>query len=189
MTLDLPLKCDWGFRPSAWAKALVLPNSSSFKSGYLISKALRLFHDCPNNSVSIAQYTTNLSSSAFGLHVVTNKFNGSYVSFTLNLPSAAVVCLSNKHTFLVGLNMTSTNPLKVFIRISMESKLGIKKNVHMVTLSEGTSEWTESFDLTSLDIDEGLVEKAWLDIIFENPPTSKILLNDLTVYRRCRAMI
>ena len=45
------------------------------------------------------------------------------------------------------------------------------------------------FDLAYSNLNEKRIEKAWLDIIFENPEMNQVILRDLTFSRRLRAAI
>ncbi|MEM6564948.1 MAG: DUF6478 family protein, partial [Pseudomonadota bacterium] len=45
------------------------------------------------------------------------------------------------------------------------------------------------FDLAYANVNEKRIEKAWLDLIFENPRMNQVTLRDLTFSRRPRAQL
>ena len=53
----------------------------------------------------------------------------------------------------------------------------------------GQRDVSAEFDLAYSKINEKRVEKAWIDLIFENPQMNQITLRDLTFSRRPRAQL
>jgi hypothetical protein len=45
------------------------------------------------------------------------------------------------------------------------------------------------FDLAYSNLNEKRVERAWIDLIFENPQMSQLVLRDVTFSRRPRAAL
>ena len=59
----------------------------------------------------------------------------------------------------------------------------------MRELTLNDREVAAEFDLAYASINERRIEKAWVDLIFENPQMNQITLRDLTLSRRPRAQV
>jgi hypothetical protein len=76
-------------------------------------------------------------------------------------------------------------PLEIFARLNIKHGPNTQQIVRELPLNE--EEIMVEFDLAYSTLNEKRVERAWIDLIFENPQMSQVVLRDVTFSRRPRA--
>ena len=77
------------------------------------------------------------------------------------------------------------NRLELFARLNIKHGPNTEQIVRELPLH--SDEIMVEFDLAYSNINEKRIERAWIDLIFENPQMSQTVLRDLTFSRRPRA--
>lgn len=182
-----PHGTDWSWRPDIWTRPLSRPGMSSPVSGSKLGDELSLFHDCPRSELTLRQIrnTREADLAPYGLRMDVFGFDGTFLSLVLDLPVSATDGLTRGH--LMGMNIMSQSekPHKIFARLNIMHGPDTEQIARELSLNEG--EVAVEFDLAYTKVNDQRIERAWVDLIFENPEMSQITLRDLTFSRRPRA--
>lgn len=146
-----------------------------------------MFHDCKHSELTLRQ-VRNLREAdlaPFGLRMDVFNFDGSFLSLALDLPDGAVQGLTRSHLVRVDTIAELEKPLEIFVRLNIKHGPNTEQLVRELPLREEMV--MAEFDLAYSNINEKRVERAWIDLIFENPQMSQVTVRDLTLSRRPRA--
>jgi hypothetical protein len=121
----------------------------------------------------------------FGMVIEVFEFQGGFLSLAIDLPAAATENLSRRHLFGVEFDISIERQLTFFARLNVKHGPNTEQIQTQVQLNQG--EVRAEFDLAPTSINEGRIEKVWLDLIFDNPGMNAIGLRDLRMSRRPRA--
>lgn len=182
-----PHGTDWAWRPALWREPLAVPGMSSAQSGTRLGDEIVLFHDCKHSELTLRQ-VRNLREAdlaPFGLRMDVFNFDGSFLSLALDLPDGAVDGLKRAHLIRVDAIVELEKPLEIFVRLNIKHGPNTEQLVRELPLKEDTV--MVEFDLAYSKLNEKRVERAWIDLIFENPQMSQVTVRDLTLSRRPRA--
>jgi hypothetical protein len=182
-----PHGTDWAWRPTLWREPLAVPGRSSVLSKTKLGDELTLFHDCQQSELTLRQVrnTREADLAPFGLRMDVFNFDGSFLSLVLDLPAAAVAGLQRRHLIRMDTIVEMEKPLEIFARLNVKHGPNTEQIVRELPLHE--EEIMVEFDLAYSNMNEKRIERAWVDIIFENPQMSQVILRDLTLSRRPRA--
>ncbi|MEL7012321.1 MAG: DUF6478 family protein [Pseudomonadota bacterium] len=183
---EKPHGTDWSWRPSLWRKALDVPGMSSANSNTGLGEELVLFHDCERSELTLRQIR-NLRAAdraPFGLRMDVFNFDGSFLSLVLDLPPGAMQDIKRRHLVRLDTIVELEKPLEIFIRLNVKHGPNTEQLVRELPLHE--EQLMVEFDLAYSKINEKRVERAWVDLIFENPQMSQVTIRDLTMSRRLR---
>jgi hypothetical protein len=183
----LPMGTDWAWRPDAWRGALVPGGAIAEGERTAISDDLALYHDCPLGETAIRQQrnTREGDRAPFGLALDIFGFRGSFLSLALALPDDAVRGLKARHLIRLDMVADIDGPVRGFVRLNVKNGPNVAQLVSALP-AEGRYRLAE-FDLAYAGIDETRVERAWLDMIFNDAAMTRIDLRDVVVSRRPRA--
>ena len=183
----LPPGTDWAWRADAWRGPLPLPGLIAGAERNRISDDLALYHDCPLGEVMVRQTRSSAAEdrAPFGLAVEVFGFSGSFLSLAASLPPDAVRGLMTRHLVRVDIVLAGDRPLRGFARLNVRHGPNTAQLVS--ALPAGGGETVVEFDLAYAKIDETRIERAWLDLIFNDVAMTGIMLRDLVVSRRPRA--
>jgi hypothetical protein len=182
-----PLGTDWAWRPAAWRGPLPVPGAIAENGRTAVSDDLALYHDCPLGEVVLRQIPGNAAShrAPFGLALEVFGFRGSFLSLAIGLPKPAVTGLKSRHLVSVDAVLDCDGPVRGFARLNVRHG---PNDAQLVSDLPGHSgEVTVEFDLAYGGIDETRIERAWLDLIFNDCAMTRITLRDVVVSRRPRA--
>ena len=112
-------------------------------------------------------------------------FDGSFLSLVLDMPHAAVDGLRKTHLIRMSTIVEMERPLEIFARLNIKHGPNTEQIVRELPLHD--DEIMVEFDLAYSNLNEKRIERAWVDLIFENPQMSQVILRDLTFSRRMRA--
>ncbi|MEM6578770.1 MAG: DUF6478 family protein [Pseudomonadota bacterium] len=182
-----PHGTDWAWRPELWRDRLRVPGHSSVQSRTRLGEELTLFHDCERSELTLRQIRNGRERdlSPFGLRMDVFAFDGSFLSLVLDLPESAVDGLKKTHLIRMDTIIEMEKPLEVFVRLNVRHGPNTEQLVRELPLHE--EDRMVEFDLAYTRLNEKRIERAWVDIIFENPQMSQVILRDLTFGRRPRA--
>lgn len=182
-----PHGTDWSWRPAIWREPLAVPGQSSVLSKTRLGHELTLFHDCQHSELTLRQLRNTRESdlAPFGLRMDVFSFDGSFLSLVLDLPEAAVQGLQQRHLVRMDTIVEMEKPLEIFARLNIKHGPNTEQIVRELPLHE--AEIMVEFDLAYSRLNEKRIERAWVDLIIENPQMSQVILRDLTFSRRPRA--
>lgn len=182
-----PLGTDWAWRPDAWRGPLSVPGSVAADKRTQISEDLALYHDCPLGEIALRQLRNGLETerAPFGLAMEVFGFRGTFLSLATNLPDDAVAGMKVRHLIRLDAVIDADRPLKAFARLNIKHGPNTAQLVQELPV-EGRGKLVE-FDLAYAKIDEARIERAWLDLIFNDAAMNRITLRDVTISRRPRA--
>jgi len=183
----LPLGTDWSWRANAWRGSLPLAGSVATEARLLISDDLTLHHDCPLGEILVRQLRNGDAAdrAPFGLSVEVFGFRGSFLSLDTQLPDLAVQGLKSRHLVRVDMVIDADRPFRGFARLNVKHGPNVAQLVSDLP-GEGRDKAVE-FDLAYAGLDDSRIERAWLDLIFNDVAMTRITLRDLVVSRRPRA--
>lgn len=182
-----PHGTDWSWRPALWREPLAVPGRSSVLSKTKLGDELTLFHDCQQSELTLRQLrnTREADLAPYGLRMDVFNFDGSFLSLVLDLPEAAVSGLQRRHLIRMDTIVEMEKPLEIFARLNIKHGPNTEQIVRELPLHE--EEIMVEFDLAYSNLNEKRIERGWIDLIFENPQMSQVILRDLIFSRRPRA--
>jgi len=186
-TFPKPHGTDWAWRPSLWRDPLPKPGLSSAESNTRLGEEIVLFHDCRHSELTLRQVrnTREADLAPFGLRMDVFNFDGSFLSLALDLPETAVEGLRRTHLLRVEMIVELEKPLEIFVRLNVKHGPNTEQMVRELPLLDDVV--MVEFDLAYSNINEKRIDRAWIDLICENPQMSQVTLRDLTLSRRPRA--
>ena len=182
-----PHGTDWSWRPKLWREPLDVPGMSSVESKSRLGDEITLFHDCQQSELTLRQLRNNREAdlAPYGLRMDVFNFDGSFLSLVLDLPSEAVQGLKRRHLIRMNTIIEMEKPLEIFLRLNIKHGPNTEQIVRELPLHE--DDVMVEFDLAYSNLNEKRIERAWVDLIFENPEMSQLVLRDLTFCRHPRA--
>lgn len=182
-----PDQCDWAWRPGPWCAPRRPAGITEVPSPHMLSESVTLFHDCARSEITLRQVrnTDPAVPAAFGQVMDVYRFDGSFLSLVLSLPSGGVAGLTRNHYFSLRARIERENPIEIYARLNVQHGPNTEQIVRLLdqTREVGLAE----FDLAYANINEKRVEKAWIDLIFESPAMNQVQILDLTLTRAPRA--
>ncbi|MGI3185227.1 DUF6478 family protein [Nioella aestuarii] len=182
-----PNQFDWAWRPDPWTAPRAPRGVVEVPSPHKLTDHVTLFHDCARSEIVLRQ-TRNTDPSvccAFGLLLDVYRFDGSFLSLVLSLPDGATKNISRNHYFSLRARVVSEHPIEIYARLNVQHGPNTEQMVRQLDLSGDVG--LAEFDLAYSNINEKRVEKAWIDLIFDNPAMNQVHLTDLTLTRAPRA--
>ena len=185
--IEVPLHSDWVYRPQPWSAPLSPGSAVVGDSGTRLGAETAVFHDCPLGEITVRQEpsSTPANGARYRLSIDVLGFEGRFLSVAVDLPCEAAAGLKKRHLVRADLTAEAERPLDLFARLNVVHGPNNEQLVHRIEVTEGT--WTPEFDLSSSNLNEGRVERMWLDLIFDAPQMNRIVVHDLTLSRRPRA--
>jgi Family of unknown function (DUF6478) len=185
----LPLGTDWSWRADAWRGPLPQPGLIATTDRSRISDDLSLYHDCPLGEVAVRQSRNSGDDdrAPFGLCLEVFGFQGSFLSLATSLPAEAVQGLKSRHLLRLDAIIHSERPLRAYARLNVRHGPNVAQIVRELPALAG--EVVVDFDLAYAKLDDTRIERAWLDLIFNDTAMNGIALRDLVVSRRPRAKL
>jgi Family of unknown function (DUF6478) len=183
----MPLGTDWAWRPDAWRGPLPRPGMVADAPRTGISDDLALYHDCPLAEIVVRQLRNDAEGqrAPFGLAIEVFGFRGSFLSLATNLPEEAVQGLRVRHLIRLEAVIEADRPLKGFARLNVKHGPNVAQLVS--ELPQDESDKLAEFDLTYAGLDDTRIERAWLDLIFNDAGMTRLTLRDVVISRRPRA--
>ncbi|MFK7940219.1 MAG: DUF6478 family protein [Roseovarius sp.] len=182
-----PHGTDWSWRPALWREPLSTPGMSSVESKSMLGAEVTLFHDCQQSELTLRQVRNSREAdlAPYGLRMDVFNFDGSFLSLVLDMPLDAVIGLQKRHLIRMDTIVEMEKPLEIFARLNIKHGPNTEQIVRELPLNE--VDCMVEFDLAYSNLNEKRIERAWIDLIFENPQMSQVTLRDLTFSRSPRA--
>ncbi|UWR22299.1 DUF6478 family protein [Sulfitobacter sp. S190] len=184
-----PHNADWAWRPELWRGPLPKPGISSVQTRSMLGDEVTLFHDCAYSELTLRQLR-NLREedlAPYGLRMDVFRFDGSFLSLVLDLPTDGVTGLKKSHLVRMDAIIELEKPIEIFARLNIKNGPNTEQLVRELPMN--APQVTVEFDLAYSNLNERRVESAWIDLIFEGPEMNEVTLRDLTFSRRPRAQI
>lgn len=187
--IQKPLHSDWAYRPELWRGPSSPPGRSAVETASKFGGEATIFHDCRVSELTVRQVRNTRESdlSPFGVRMDVFGFDGSFLSLVIELPQSAVDGLKRNHLIRLTTSVELEKPLKVFARLNVQHGPNTEQIVR--TLPDTDGEAMVEFDLAYTNINEKRVDRMWVDLVFENPEMSQVILRDVTFSRRPRAEV
>jgi hypothetical protein len=184
---QMPLGTDWVWRSDAWRGPMTEPGVVAKGDRTPLGEDRALYHDCPLGEVAVRQIRNEHEAdrAPYGLTIDVFGFRGSFLSLAMNLPEAGVSGLKSRHLLRAELVMETDRPIRAFARLNIKHGPNLAQLVS--DLSSDGRERVAEFDLAYGDIHDSRVERAWLDLIFNDVAMTNIILRDVVISRRPRA--
>jgi hypothetical protein len=184
-----PFNSDWAWRPEFWRGPLPVTGMSSVENKTKFGDEITLFHDCQYSELTLRQLRNVRESdlAPYGLRMDVFQFDGSFLSIVVDLPPDAVAGLKRTHVMRMDTIVELEKPLEIFARLNIQHGPNTEQIVRELPLHD--SEVMVEFDLAYTNLNEKRVEKAWVDLIFEEPDMNQVVLRDATFSRRPRASL
>lgn len=182
-----PLHSDWAWRPGLWRRSIHPPGVAAAGTKQRFGDEVTLFHDCRISEMTVRQIRNTRAADVapFGLRMDVFNFDGSFLSLVIDLPEAAVLGLKRRHLVRMNTVVETERPLEIFARLNVRHGPNTEQLVRELHL--GAGEIMAEFDLAYSNLNEKRVERAWVDLIFEQPSMNQVILRDVTFSRRPRA--
>ena len=182
-----PHDADWFWRPELWCGPLGTPGLAAVANKHKLGQEVTLFHDCAISELTLRQLrnTREADLAAYGVLMDVFRFDGTYLSLAIDLPSSAAQGLKRTHLIRVETILEMETPLEIFARLNIQHGPNTEQLVRELPLDQ--EDIRVEFDLSYTQMQESRVEKLWLDLIFESPEMNQVILRDVTFSRRPRA--
>ncbi|CAM3338698.1 DUF6478 domain-containing protein [Paracoccus nototheniae] len=191
--IDLPTGTDWRWRPQVLCARSTLPALISPPDGKWLSDEVALYHDCPERALILCQTRNRLATdlSEYGLKLEVMGFAGSYLSFSLSLPTEALKDLGGHYIVRLESTLQAERPIKVYSRLNIQQGPNTESILRQMgdPIEGNNCNRVVEFDLGYAELSQRSVDKAWLDVIFEAPFMNAIALRDVILSRHPRAHI
>ena len=184
-----PQGTDWSWRPQIWRGPLPEQGMASVESKQMFGEEATVFHDCRISELTVRQLrnTREEDLAPFGFRMDVFRFDGSFLSMVLDLPTEACQALQRRHLIRLNAIIELEKPLEIFARLNIKHGPNTEQIVRELPLAE--AEVMVEFDLAYTKLNEKRAEKMWLDLIFEGPEMNQVTIRDLTFCRFPRAEI
>lgn len=182
-----PMLADWAWRPDVWSGPVKPFGVASVKNDTAFGDQVTIFHDCDLRALSVRQVQAVSSNEVapHGLALDVFQFRGTFLSVVIKLPPEGIKGLHKQHIFRLDVQMKTEKPLDVFARLNVSNCPNVAQISQQFDGSSGAR--TAEFDLAHSALNESLVQRAWVDLIFKNPQMNAMTLHDVTMSRRLRA--
>ncbi|MEM7318137.1 MAG: DUF6478 family protein [Pseudomonadota bacterium] len=180
---------DWSWRPELWRGPLPVPGLSSVPTKSMLGDEVTLFHDCDFSELTLRQLRNIREEdlAPYGLRMDVFKFDGSFLSLVIDLPSEAAEGMTRGHLIRIDTIIETEKPIEIFARLNIRHGPNTEQIVRELPLNE--QEVMVEFDLAYSRLNEKRIEKIWLDLIFEAPEMNQVIIRDLTFCRVRRAAL
>ncbi len=178
---------DWSWRPELWRIPFREKGAAQIGRKQEIGPELTCFHDCDRSEIAVRQIRNSGEDdlAPYGLRTEVLGFDGSFLSFVIELPEEAVEGLGKRHLVRLEAAVEAERPLSIYARFNVQH--GPNSDQLTAGLPVEADGAVVEFDLGYSEINEKRVDRAWLDIIFDQPALNRIDVRDLTLSRYPRA--
>lgn len=177
---------DWSWRPSLWSEPLVPCGWAARAAETALSGDTRLFHDCPLGEIGARQ--VRAEGPPFALSIDVYAFRGSYLSFAVDLPPAALAGLRRRHVIRLDLRIRTERPATAYARLNVQRGASPATIVREVPKGPQGASYVD-FDLAGLKTDVTKAERIWIDLIFDGVAANAIAVEELLLSRTPRAEV
>ncbi|MGB1235748.1 MAG: DUF6478 family protein [Planktomarina sp.] len=178
---------DWAWRADGWAWRSERIGIAGAQNGDWLAKDLQIFHDCSDSEICIRQLRNgsehDLAPFSFRMDIF--GFDGNFLSFVQELPESAITGLRKHHLVRMDTRIEVEQPIKIFARLNVQHGPNTEQVVREIQTEHVAS--TVEFDLAMANINENRIERAWVDLIFDDPAMTQLTIREMTFSRSPRA--
>jgi len=178
---------DWAWRPNLWRGPLAKKGMASVETKTMVGSEVTIFHDCNISELTLRQLRNQREEdlAPFALRMDVFRFDGSFLSVVVELPTEASQTLRRKHLIRLDMIVELEKPLEIFARLNVRHGPNTEQIVREMPLHD--KDVFVEFDLAYTKLNEKRVERMWVDLIFEGPEMNQVTLRDITFARYPRA--
>lgn len=191
--VPLPGGTDWRWRPNVLAGRNSPTGVAAPESGQRFGGPVVVWHDCPARALILRQFQnrSSLDLAAYGLRLEVLGFAGQYLSLSVDLPHQALEGLTKNNIMRLETSIAIERPIEIYARLNIQNGPNTEEILrHLGGMQPGQSNrHVTEFDLFTTEMNEKRLEKAWLDLIFENPGMNSVELRELIMSRHPRASV
>lgn len=183
----VPHGTDWSWRPTLWRAPMTVPGIASVAARTKLGDEVTVHHDCIRSELSVRQVRNarDTDLAPFGLNMDVFAFDGSFLSLAIEIPKDMLNGLQKSHLIRLTTLIEVEKPIELFARLNIVHGPNTEQVIR--ELPRDKPDLMVEFDLAYTELNEKRLEKAWLDLIFEDPAMNQITLRDLTLARCPRA--
>lgn len=187
--IQRPMRSDWAYRPELWRGPLFPAGRAGIKTKSRLGSEVTVHHDCKISELTIRQVrnTREGDLAPLGLRIDVFRFDGNFLSLVIDLPVSAVEGITKRHLIGLTTEIETEHPTKITARLNIKHGPNSEQIIREIPAGENQS--VIEFDLDALEMNEKRCEKAWVDLIFEDPEMNQFLVRDITLTRRLRAEV
>ena len=187
--MQVPMFTEWSHRPDLWRGRLANAGLVAVPSKTNLGRDTTVFHDATLADMSLRQNRNRSEDdlAPFGGLIDVYRFDGSFLSLSIDLPEDAVEGVSKRHVVRLDCVLEAERYCEVSARLSVQH--GPNREQIVRNLPDCRGEVSVEFDLAYANLDELRVQKMWIDLIFSTVQMNRIGVRDLFVSRRPRAEI
>jgi hypothetical protein len=182
-----PIGADVVWRPDPWRLRLSKPGMSPAPERAILADNVTLYHNCPRTELCWRQVRNQRSDdrSPFGLRLDVFRFEGSFLSLVIDMPSDITKDLNKRNVIQVLGLIDVERPINLFARLN----IGQGPNVQQITVEHPlrSGDMAIEFDLAYAKMEDSRVERLWVDLILGDPAMNQISFRDMLLIRRLRA--
>ena len=188
---DLPPGTDWHWRPRLLCGQISPQAVVSPDNGHRLGEDAALWHDCPNRALILRQSPRprpgQAACYAMGIEMMGNSCG--FLSLALDLPDDALPGLGADRVLQLDTVMDAERPITIYARINLVQGPNTETMLRQLGHpAEGMGARRRAeFDLAYADLANRPIERAWLDLIFEQPHLNAVGINDVLVSHHRRA--
>ncbi len=178
---------DWAWRPELWSGPVHPPGLAPAPRHASLSRHGKVYHDCDLGEIALRQFRNKgvEDLSPFGCAIEVLGFHGTFLSLVIDLPEAGMKDLSTRHVLRLETLLEAERPLTVYARLNL--RCGPNTEQIASELDQSGKPAEVEFDLAYADFATDQLDRAWIDLFFENPAMNRVALRDLTLSRVVRA--
>ncbi|MEM7744514.1 MAG: DUF6478 family protein [Pseudomonadota bacterium] len=141
------------------------------QSGLAMDPQLTIYHDASGGEFAA------VIEEGCRVRLVIYQFDGSYLSIAAALTQAQRKLLGPGRLFDVKLEVETTRPLTVFLRLNIQA--GEDGQTLYETIVVDSGERAVSFDLDGVRLAFHKIDSLWLDVIFSEPEMTEITVREV----------
>ncbi|MCT8330058.1 DUF6478 family protein [Acidimangrovimonas sediminis] len=178
---------DWAWRPELWSGPVRPAGVAPAPRQANLSRHGKVYHDCGLGEIALRQVANqgadDLNPYAYLVEVF--GFSGTFLSLVVDLPADALAGLARRHVIRLEARIEVERPIRVYARLNLR----YGPNTEQITreLDQTARPPEAEFDLAYADFAADQIDRAWIDLFFENPAMNRMTLKDLTLMRLVRA--
>lgn len=180
----VPHAADWAFRPAAWSAPQSHAEFAGIRSGTEIAPGIKLFHDHPEDAVTLRQSPTGTEGPAScTLALAIETAGARFASLAVDLPEGACSGLERDFLVVCGLAIEGPDGTRAFARLNLRHGPNTEQMTQALAVPGVPC---AEFDLFHSDVDTDAVSAAWIDVIVADPVPGTYVIGDFTAFRRRR---
>lgn len=188
---DLPPGTGWRWRPRLLQGQITPQAVAAPGNGHRLGEDGALWHDCRHRALILRQAARSRpgQGAGYAMQLEMLGFSGSFLSLALDLPDEALAGLGPDRILRLDTAMDAERAITLYARINLVQGQNTETMLRQLgdpVEGPGAARRAE-FDLAYADLANRPVERAWLDLIFEQPRMNAVSINDAVVSHRQRA--